>query len=89
MSGLAQQWGYQRKKDYFPAPEAQWPVEASIVLKDQNLFEIALGSSKSLHMFSISKTVGKAMFFFNLPTTHAKYVSDKIPQDSTYKVTDI
>lgn len=67
-----------RRKDYFPAPEAQWPIEASIILEDQALFELAIGSTKSLSE-SIFKYIGRAMFLFNLPTTHVQYVSDSLP----------
>lgn len=63
------------RKDLFPAPEAQWPVEASIVLEDQVLFERAIESINTVSA-SIFRRIGKAMFLFELPTTHAQYVSN-------------
>ena len=57
-------------KDYFPAPEAQWPIEASIMLEDQALFEMAIESTESISV-SIFEYIGKAMFLFDLPTSHA------------------
>ena len=57
------------RKEFFPAPDPQWPVEASILLKDQALFEMALRSlnSSSVALFG---NMGKAMYLFDLPTTH-------------------
>ena len=57
------------RKDYFPAPETHLPVEASIVLEDISLFEMALKSVKSLSI-PIYQYIGKAMFFFDIPITH-------------------
>lgn len=40
--------------------------------------------SPKLSSVSLFKSIGKAMFLFDLPTTHAKYVSDCSSQDSTF-----
>ena len=50
------------------------------MLEDQALFEMAIESTKSLSV-PIFKCIGKAMFLFNLPTPHARYVPDPLPQD--------
>ena len=59
------------KKDYFPAPQAHWPFEASIMLEDKSLFEAALKHGNTLSA-SVCRCIGKAMFLFSLPTTHAQ-----------------
>lgn len=58
-------------------------MEASIVLEDQALFEMAIESTKLLSV-SVYKSIGKAMFLFDLPTTHARYVPNHLPQDITF-----
>lgn len=48
------------------------------MLEDQALFEMAIESTKSLSA-SIVKCIGKAMFLFDLPTTHVQYVPKYLP----------
>ena len=57
------------KKDHFPAPDPQWPILASLTLKNKKLFDLALATSEvfSLSVFTL---VGCAMFNFDLPITH-------------------
>ena len=57
------------RKDYFPAPEIHLPIEASIVLEDISLFEMAMKSIKSLSI-PIYHYIGKAIFSFDIPITH-------------------
>ena len=57
------------RKDYFPAPEIHLSVEASIVLEDISLFEMAMKSIKSLTI-SIYQYIGKAILLFDIPITH-------------------
>lgn len=58
-------------KDYLPAPDAQWPIEASVILGEQDLFEMAIELTKS-YSTSTFTYIGKAMFLFDLSTTHAQ-----------------
>ena len=57
------------RKDYYPAPEAHWPIEASIMLEDISLFEMAMKSIKLISI-PIYDYIGKAIFLFDVPITH-------------------
>lgn len=57
------------RKDYFSAPEIHWPIEASIILENIILFDMAMESLKSSSEV-IYHYIGKAFFLFDLPTTH-------------------
>ena len=59
------------RKDYFDAPETHLPIEASIVLEDISLFEMAMKSIKSLSV-SLYHYIGKAVFVFGIPLTHPR-----------------
>ena len=71
------------RKDYFPAPQAQWPIEASIVLEDLALFNVALESIKSATL-PIYNCIGRAIFLFDLPPTHFQYVADYLLQNKAF-----
>lgn len=71
------------RKETFPVPEVQWPIEASIMLEDQALFEMAIAFPTLLSLSSFL-SIGKAMSLFDLPTTHAKYVSDYVSHFSEF-----
>ena len=58
------------KKNNFPAPEPQWPVIASVALRDKKLFNFALLETSEGLPLSVFTHLGVAMFIFDLPTSH-------------------